>query len=65
MPRESPTIRTLSGSAFVGRGRIGRGLTAGSPPPQVGLFPVAYTIGTDFRPADRSKSDGAIRWNHW
>ena len=32
---------------------------------QVGLFPVAYTIGTDFRPADRSKSDGAIRWNHW
>jgi nitroreductase len=32
---------------------------------QAGLFPIAYTIGTDFRPADRSKSDAAIRWNGW
>jgi nitroreductase len=32
---------------------------------QVGLFPVAYTIGTDFRPADRSASERAIHWNHW
>ncbi len=32
---------------------------------QVGLFPVAYTIGTDFRPADRSKSASSIHWNHW
>jgi nitroreductase len=32
---------------------------------QAGLFPVAYTIGDDFRPADRSASEAAIRWNHW
>jgi nitroreductase len=32
---------------------------------QAGLFPVAYTLGTDFRPADRSASDRTIRWNHW
>ena len=32
---------------------------------QVGLFPVAYTIGTDFRPADRSASDARIFWNGW
>jgi hypothetical protein len=32
---------------------------------QAGLFPVAYTIGTDFRPADRSASDATIRWNAW
>ena len=32
---------------------------------QVGLFPVAYTIGTDFRPADRSRSEQRIFWNQW
>jgi nitroreductase len=32
---------------------------------QVGMFPVAYTIGTDFKPADRSASEAAIHWNHW
>lgn len=32
---------------------------------QAGLFPVAYTIGTDFRPADRTASEGRIHWNHW
>jgi nitroreductase len=32
---------------------------------QAGLFPVAYTIGTDFRPADRSSSEARIHWNHW
>ena len=32
---------------------------------QAGLFPIAYTIGTDFRSADRSRSEAAIRWNHW
>jgi nitroreductase len=32
---------------------------------QAGLFPIAYTIGTDFRTADRSRSEAAIRWNHW
>jgi len=32
---------------------------------QTGLFPVAYTVGTDFNPADRSASGAAIRWNHW
>jgi hypothetical protein len=32
---------------------------------QVGLFPVAYTIGVDFTPASREHSDQTIRWNHW
>lgn len=32
---------------------------------QVGLFPIAYTIGTEFRPADRSKSESRIYWNRW
>jgi nitroreductase len=30
---------------------------------QAGLFPVAYTLGTRFRPADRSAS--TVRWNRW
>lgn len=32
---------------------------------QAGLFPVAYTIGTDFKPADRSVSMRHIHWNSW
>lgn len=32
---------------------------------QAGMFPVAYTIGTDFRPADRAASEARVRWNHW
>jgi nitroreductase len=32
---------------------------------QAGLFPIAYTIGTDFKPADRSSSEERIHWNHW
>lgn len=30
---------------------------------QAGLFPIAYTLGTDFKIADRS--DTRVRWNHW
>jgi nitroreductase len=32
---------------------------------QAGMFPIAYTIGTDFKVADRSQSEARIRWNHW
>ncbi|HVM65619.1 MAG TPA: nitroreductase family protein [Acidimicrobiales bacterium] len=32
---------------------------------QAGMFPVAYTIGTDFKVADRSLSEARIRWDHW
>ena len=32
---------------------------------QAGMFPVAYTLGTDFKPADRSASDARIFWNRW
>jgi nitroreductase len=32
---------------------------------QVGLFPVAYTVGTGFRPADRAASEARIFWNRW
>ena len=32
---------------------------------QAGLFPVAYTKGTDFRRADRSFSESTIHWDHW
>lgn len=32
---------------------------------QAGLFPVAYTIGTDFKLAKRPPADEVIRWNQW
>ncbi len=32
---------------------------------QAGLFPIAYTVGTDFRAADRAASQARVRWNHW
>jgi nitroreductase len=32
---------------------------------QAGLFPIAYTIGTDFKPGDREASESLIRWNRW
>jgi nitroreductase len=32
---------------------------------QAGMFPVAYTKGTDFKPADRAASEERIRWNRW
>jgi nitroreductase len=32
---------------------------------QVGLFPVAYTLGTDFKPAPRLDPSSVIHWNHW
>jgi nitroreductase len=32
---------------------------------QAGLFPVAYTIGTEFRPAQRVPARELIRWNGW
>ena len=32
---------------------------------QAGMFPIAYTLGTDFKVADRSNSESRIRWNHW
>ena len=32
---------------------------------QAGLFPVAYTIGTDFKLAKRPPADNVIRWNEW
>jgi nitroreductase len=32
---------------------------------QAGLFPVAYTIGTDFKLAKRPPAERVIRWNEW
>jgi nitroreductase len=32
---------------------------------QVGLFPVAYTIGTDFKAAPRLDPSTVIHWNSW
>jgi nitroreductase len=32
---------------------------------QVGLFPVAYTIGTDFKPARRLPADQVVHWDRW
>jgi nitroreductase len=32
---------------------------------QAGLFPVAYTLGTNFKAGDRSLSESTVRWNHW
>ena len=32
---------------------------------QAGLFPVAYTIGTDFKPALRKPVEAVLHWNRW
>jgi nitroreductase len=32
---------------------------------QAGLFPVAYTVGTDFKPGPRQASDKIVHWNAW
>ena len=32
---------------------------------QVALLPVAYTKGTDFKPANRSPVSEIIHWNSW
>ena len=32
---------------------------------QVGLFPIAYTLGTDFKPAHRKPAAEVIAWNHF
>ena len=32
---------------------------------QAGLFPVAYTLGTDFMPGQRRPVQEVVRWNHW
>ncbi len=32
---------------------------------QGGMFPIAYTIGTDFKPAKRMPADALVHWNNW
>ena len=32
---------------------------------QAGLFPIAYTKGTDFRPAKRLPAEQVTHWNNW
>jgi len=32
---------------------------------QAGLFPIAYTLGTDFKPAPRKSAKEIIGWNQW
>lgn len=32
---------------------------------QCGLLPVAYTIGTDFKPAERPAPETVVHWNGW
>jgi len=32
---------------------------------QAGLFPVAYTLGTDFRPGPRRRLADVLHWNRW
>ena len=32
---------------------------------QGGLFPIAYTIGTDFKPAKREPLDKVLHWDRW
>ncbi len=32
---------------------------------QCGLLPVAYTIGTEFKPASRPAPESIIHWNAW
>lgn len=32
---------------------------------QAGLFPLAYTVGTDFKPGLRAPTDDVVHWNAW
>ena len=32
---------------------------------QTALIPVAYTKGTDFKPAHREPLDTVLHWDHW
>ncbi|MGI8685770.1 MAG: nitroreductase family protein, partial [Acidimicrobiales bacterium] len=32
---------------------------------QAGLFPIAYTQGTDFKPASRKPPEGLVHWGQW
>jgi nitroreductase len=32
---------------------------------QAGLFPIAYTIGTEFKPAKRLPLASVLHWDHW
>ena len=32
---------------------------------QVALLPVAYTVGTDFKPAQRPPVEGITYWDTW
>jgi hypothetical protein len=32
---------------------------------QVALIPVAYTVGTDFKPAARKPLDTMVHWDRW
>jgi nitroreductase len=32
---------------------------------QVALIPMAYTIGTDFKPGKRKPLDSMVHWDHW
>ena len=32
---------------------------------QAGLFPIAYTIGTDFKPAKRLPLEPVLHWDQW
>lgn len=32
---------------------------------QVGLLPVAWTVGTDFKPAKRPPPESIVHWNRW
>ena len=32
---------------------------------QAGLFPIAYTLGTDFKPAQRIPTDNIVHWDTW
>jgi len=32
---------------------------------QAGLIPVAYTLGTEFKPAGRVSLDSIVHWDRW
>ena len=32
---------------------------------QVGMFPIGYTLGTDFKLADRVGAERWVHWNEW
>ena len=67
--KRASTLRLLVDLGFVPQGREKEAADLlGIPYDKVtqgGLFPIAYTIGTDFKPAKREPLSKVLHWDKW